>query len=84
MRKTSKRLFYWAVRLIWTGVLSGVVRRGGGAEGGRGSDGDPGSTRFFLSLEDNLFRIFGGVQDLSVTHLWGGGWGEWREGAVQT
>lgn len=22
--------------------------------------GDPGSTRFFLSLEDNLFRIFGG------------------------
>lgn len=22
--------------------------------------GDPGSTRFFLSLEDNIFRIFGG------------------------
>ena len=22
--------------------------------------GDPGSTRYFLSLEDNLFRIFGG------------------------
>eukprot|EP01024_Parvocaulis_polyphysoides_P070740 TRINITY_DN8744_c0_g1_i4.p2 TRINITY_DN8744_c0_g1~~TRINITY_DN8744_c0_g1_i4.p2 ORF type:complete len:411 (-),score=64.48 TRINITY_DN8744_c0_g1_i4:203-1324(-) len=25
-----------------------------------GRQGDPGSTRFFLSLEDNLFRIFGG------------------------
>ena len=22
--------------------------------------GDPGSTRYFLSLEDNMFRIFGG------------------------
>lgn len=22
--------------------------------------GDPGSTRFFLSLDDNMFRIFGG------------------------
>ena len=28
--------------------------------------GDPGSTRYFLSLEDNLFRIFGGnrIQNL--------------------
>ncbi|MGV2388271.1 MAG UNVERIFIED_CONTAM: hypothetical protein LVR29_07880 [Microcystis novacekii LVE1205-3] len=25
-----------------------------------GRQGDPGSTRFFLSLEDNLLRIFGG------------------------
>ena len=25
-----------------------------------GRQGDPGSTRFFLSLEDNIFRIFGG------------------------
>ena len=25
-----------------------------------GRQGDPGSTRFFLSLEDNLFRVFGG------------------------
>ncbi|KAG1679248.1 hypothetical protein FOA52_009277 [Chlamydomonas sp. UWO 241] len=28
--------------------------------GRSGRQGDPGSTRFFLSLEDNLFRIFGG------------------------
>ena len=28
--------------------------------------GDPGSTRFFLSLEDNLMRIFGGDK---ITHL---------------
>lgn len=28
--------------------------------GRAGRQGDPGSTRFFLSLEDNLFRIFGG------------------------
>ena len=28
--------------------------------GRAGRQGDPGSTRYFLSLEDNLFRIFGG------------------------
>lgn len=28
--------------------------------GRSGRQGDPGSTRFFLSLEDNIFRIFGG------------------------
>ncbi|XP_034904175.1 protein translocase subunit SECA1, chloroplastic isoform X2 [Populus alba] len=28
--------------------------------GRSGRQGDPGSSRFFLSLEDNLFRIFGG------------------------
>lgn len=28
--------------------------------GRAGRQGDPGSSRFFLSLEDNLFRIFGG------------------------
>jgi preprotein translocase subunit SecA len=28
--------------------------------GRAGRQGDPGSTRYFLSLEDNLFRVFGG------------------------
>jgi preprotein translocase subunit SecA len=28
--------------------------------GRAGRQGDPGSTKFFLSLEDNLLRIFGG------------------------
>jgi len=28
--------------------------------GRSGRQGDPGSTRFFLSLEDNIFRVFGG------------------------
>lgn len=28
--------------------------------GRTGRQGDPGSSRFFLSLEDNIFRIFGG------------------------
>eukprot|EP00884_Botryococcus_braunii_P014936 jgi/Botrbrau1/23443/Bobra.106_1s0004.1 len=28
--------------------------------GRSGRQGDPGSTRYFLSLEDNLFRVFGG------------------------
>lgn len=28
--------------------------------GRAGRQGDPGSSRFFLSMEDNLFRIFGG------------------------
>jgi preprotein translocase subunit SecA len=27
--------------------------------GRAGRQGDPGSTRFFLSLEDDMFRIFG-------------------------
>nr|QCI04158.1 Preprotein-translocase subunit a [Anotrichium furcellatum] len=30
--------------------------------GRSGRQGDPGSSRFFLSLEDNIFRIFGGKQ----------------------
>ncbi|GFH12233.1 protein translocase subunit SecA [Haematococcus lacustris] len=36
--------------------------------GRSGRQGDPGSTRFFLSLEDNLFRIFGGdkIKNLMV------------------
>ena len=32
--------------------------------GRAGRQGDPGSTRFFLSLGDNLLRIFGGEQSL--------------------
>jgi preprotein translocase subunit SecA len=43
--------------------------------GRTGRQGDPGSTRFFLSLEDNIFRIFGGdkIQGLMTVCLlcWG-------------
>lgn len=37
--------------------------------GRSGRQGDPGSTRFFLSLEDNIFRIFGGdrIQVLALS-----------------
>ena len=31
--------------------------------------GDPGSTRFFLSLDDNMFRIFGGDRIRSMMSL---------------
>ena len=34
--------------------------------GRAGRQGDPGSSRFFLSLEDKLLRIFGGDQILNV------------------
>jgi len=34
--------------------------------GRAGRQGDPGSTRFFLSLEDNLLRIFGGDRVASI------------------
>nr|YP_009420394.1 preprotein translocase subunit SecA [Chroomonas placoidea]ASO76033.1 preprotein translocase subunit SecA [Chroomonas placoidea] len=34
--------------------------------GRAGRQGDPGSSRFFLSLEDNLFRIFGGDRIASM------------------
>jgi preprotein translocase subunit SecA len=34
--------------------------------GRAGRQGDPGSTRFFLSLEDNLLRIFGGERVASL------------------
>jgi len=34
--------------------------------GRAGRQGDPGSSRFFLSLEDKLLRIFGGDQILSI------------------
>lgn len=36
--------------------------------GRSGRQGDPGSTRFFLSLEDPLFRVFGGdrIKNLMV------------------
>lgn len=34
--------------------------------GRAGRQGDPGSTRFFLSLEDNLMRIFGGEKILGL------------------
>nr|YP_009393667.1 preprotein-translocase subunit a [Caloglossa beccarii]ARW62229.1 preprotein-translocase subunit a [Caloglossa beccarii] len=38
-------------------------------KGRSGRQGDPGTSRFFLSLEDNLFRIFGGekIQQLMNT-----------------
>ncbi len=35
--------------------------------------GDPGSTRYFLSLEDNLFRIFGGDRIKSLMNTLGVG-----------
>jgi hypothetical protein len=39
--------------------------------GRSGRQGDPGSTRFFLSLEDNLFRIFGGDKYVEFcSYLW--------------
>ena len=34
--------------------------------GRAGRQGDPGSTRFFLSLEDNLMRIFGGDKVIAI------------------
>ena len=34
--------------------------------GRAGRQGDPGSTRFFLSLEDSLMRIFGGQQIMAI------------------
>lgn len=41
--------------------------------GRSGRQGDPGSSRFFLSLEDNIFRIFGGdriqVTFVSIIYL---------------
>ncbi|KAK8950603.1 hypothetical protein KSP40_PGU017241 [Platanthera guangdongensis] len=39
--------------------------------GRSGRQGDPGSSRFFLSLEDNIFRIFGGdrIQGHLITAL---------------
>ena len=33
--------------------------------------GDPGSTRYFLSLEDNLFRIFGGDRIKGLMNAFG-------------
>ncbi|MEC4816574.1 MAG: preprotein translocase subunit SecA [Scytonema sp. PMC 1069.18] len=37
--------------------------------GRAGRQGDPGSTRFFLSLEDNLLRIFGGDRVANLMNL---------------
>jgi preprotein translocase subunit SecA len=37
--------------------------------GRTGRQGDPGSTRFFLSLEDNIFRIFGGDRIKSMMEV---------------
>ena len=37
--------------------------------GRSGRQGDPGSTRFFLSLEDNLFRVFGGDQIQNMMNM---------------
>ena len=37
--------------------------------GRSGRQGDPGSSRFLLSLEDNLLRIFGGDRILSLIHI---------------
>ncbi len=40
--------------------------------GRSGRQGDPGSTRFFLSLEDNLMRIFGGDRVAEIMDRFGG------------
>lgn len=39
--------------------------------GRAGRQGDPGSTRYFLSLEDNLFRIFGGERIQALMSAFG-------------
>ncbi|MBW4617765.1 MAG: preprotein translocase subunit SecA [Cyanosarcina radialis HA8281-LM2] len=39
--------------------------------GRAGRQGDPGSTRFFLSLEDNLLRIFGGDRVSNLMNMFG-------------
>ncbi len=81
----------------WQSVHEGVLNNGGlriiGTErhesrridnqlrGRAGRQGDPGSSRFYISLEDNLMRIFGGniantmrkfgmAEDESIEHKW--------------
>jgi len=81
----------------WQSVHDGVLENGGlriiGTErhesrridnqlrGRAGRQGDPGSSRFYISLEDNLMRIFGGniattmrkfgmAEDESIEHKW--------------
>ena len=81
----------------WQSVHDGVLENGGlriiGTErhesrridnqlrGRSGRQGDPGSSRFYISLEDNLMRIFGGniattmrkfgmAEDESIEHKW--------------
>lgn len=81
----------------WQSVHDGVLANGGlriiGTErhesrridnqlrGRSGRQGDPGSSRFYISLEDNLMRIFGGniantmrkfgmAEDESIEHKW--------------
>jgi preprotein translocase subunit SecA len=39
--------------------------------GRAGRQGDPGSSRFFLSLEDDLMRIFGGEKIKGIMHMLG-------------
>ena len=34
-----------------------------------GRQGDPGSSRYFLSLEDNMFRVFGGERIRSMMSM---------------
>ena len=41
--------------------------------GRAGRQGDPGSTRFFLSLGDNLLRIFGGDRVAGLMNAFRGG-----------
>ncbi len=40
--------------------------------GRSGRQGDPGSSRFFLSLEDNLMRLFGSERIANILTKWGG------------
>ena len=53
--------------------------------GRAGRQGDPGETRFFLSLEDDIMRLFGSERVMGMMETLGGGRGHphRRQNAVQ-
>lgn len=67
-RRIDNQVVIWILRQIYStknyfleisisSLLFGCFAQ---LRGRSGRQGDPGSSRFFLSLEDNIFRIFGG------------------------
>src|SRR6202171_4966416 len=56
-KRNTMKLWRWAGCTFWA---RSVMRRGASTISCAGAQGGPGSSRFFLSLEDDLMRIFGG------------------------
>ena len=70
-KRSTTKWWPWAACTFWAPSATKPAASTISLRGRAGRQGDPGSSRFFLSLEDDLLRIFGGERVKAMMHWLG-------------